>query len=157
MSGQYTLPLVLQIIGVIIIIAEIILPSGGILSIMAISVLGFSLFKAFSISNNVGMLFSVADIIMIPIAVLLGLKLLAKSPVTLKKTLSKEDGVVSQKQDMDKLLNASGVAVTDLRPAGSIRINDKKIDAVTQGEYIDKGTFVHVIEVTGNQVIVKEK
>jgi membrane-bound serine protease (ClpP class) len=157
MSGQYTLPLVLQIIGVIIIIAEIILPSGGILSIMAISVLGFSLFKAFSISSNVGMLFSVADIIMIPLLVLLGLKLLAKSPVTLRKTLSKEDGVVSQKQNMDQLLNASGVALTDLRPAGSIRISNKKIDAVTQGEYIDKDTLVYVIEVTGNQIIVKEK
>lgn len=157
MSEQYILPLVLQIIGVIVIIAEIILPSGGILSIIAISVLGFSLFKAFSISSNIGMIFSVADIIMIPLAVLLGLKLLAKSPVTLRKTLSKKEGVVSQKKDMDQLLDASGVAVTDLRPAGSIRIDKKKIDAVTQGEYIDKGALVHVIEVTGNQVIVKEK
>lgn len=157
MSEQYILPLVLQIIGVIVIIAEIILPSGGILSIIAISVLGFSLFKAFSISSNIGMIFSVADIIMIPLAVLLGLKLLAKSPVTLRKTLSKKEGVVSQKKDMDQLLDASGVAVTDLRPAGSIRIDKKKIDAVTQGEYIDKGALVHVIEVTGNQIIVKEK
>ncbi len=157
MPEQIILPLVLQIIGVVVIIAEIILPSGGILSILAISVLGFSLFKAFSISSNMGMIFSAADIIMIPLLVLLGLKLLAKSPVTLRKTLSKEDGVVSQKDSMDKLLNASGVAVTDLRPAGSIRINDKKIDAVTQGEYIDKGTLVNVVQVTGNQIIVKEK
>ncbi|MCP3898614.1 MAG: serine protease [Desulfobacteraceae bacterium] len=157
MPEQIILPLVLQIIGVVVIIAEIILPSGGILSIIAISVLGLSLFKAFSISSNIGMIFSVADIIMIPLLVLLGLKLLAKSPVTLRKTLSKEDGVVSQKDSMDKLLNASGVAITDLRPAGSIRINDKKIDAVTQGEYIDKGASVQVVQVTGNQIIVKEK
>ena len=94
---------------------------------------------------------------MIPLTVPLGLKLLAKSPVTLRKTLSKEDGVVSQKNGMEQLLNASGVVLTDLRPAGSIKINNKKIDAVTQGEYIDKGTFVHVIQVTGNQIIVKEK
>ena len=57
MSEQYALPLILQVIGVIIIIAEIILPSGGILSVLAISALGFSLFKAFSISSNVGMFF----------------------------------------------------------------------------------------------------
>ncbi len=157
MIEQYIVPLVLQIIGVIVIIAEIILPSGGILSIIAISVLGFSLFKAFSISSNIGMIFSVVDIIMIPLLVLLGLKLLAKSPVTLRKTLAKKDGVVSQKDSMDKLLNESGVAVTDLRPAGSIRIHDKKIDAVTQGEYIAKDTLVHVVKVTGNQIIVKEK
>jgi len=157
MSEQYALPIILQVIGVIVIIAEIIIPSGGILAVMAISALGFSLFKAFSISKNIGMLFSLADIIMLPVLVILGLKLLAKSSVTLRKTLAKKDGVVSQKDGMDKLLNASGVAITDLRPAGSIKINDKKIDAVTQGEYIDKGTLVHVIKVTGNQIIVKEK
>ena len=157
MSEQYALPLILQVIGIIIIIAEIILPSGGILSVLAISTLGFSLFKAFSISSNIGMIFLIADIIMVPLLVLLGLKLLAKSPVTLRKTLSKKEGVVSQKESMDQLLNASGIALTDLRPAGSIRIDKKKIDAVTQGEYIDKDTLVHVIEVTGNQIIVKEK
>lgn len=157
MSEQYTLPVVLQIIGIIIIIAEIILPSGGILSILAIGVLGFSLFKAFSISSNVGMIFLGADIIIVPVLVLLGLKLIAKSPVALRKTLSKEDGVMSQRKEMGELLNETGVATTDLRPAGSIKINDKKIDAVTQGEYLDKDTSVRVIEVTGNQIIVKEE
>ncbi len=37
------------------------------------------------------------------------------------------------------------------------KVQQYKIDAVTQGDYIDKGTLVHVIKVTGNQVIVKEK
>ncbi|MCK5098680.1 MAG: serine protease [Desulfobacteraceae bacterium] len=157
MSEQYILPLVLQIIGVVIIIAEIILPSGGVLSILAIGTLGFSLFKAFSISSNIGILFLGADIIIVPALVLVGLKFIAKSPVTLRKTLSKKDGVVSQKKEQDQLLDASGIAVTDLRPAGAIKINNKKIDAVTQGEYIDRGASVRVIQVTGNQVIVKEE
>jgi membrane-bound ClpP family serine protease len=157
MSEQYILPVVLQITGVIIIIAEIILPSGGILSILAICVLAFSLFKAFAISTNIGMLFLGADIVIVPALVLIGLKLIAKSPVTLRKTLSKEDGVMSQRKEMDQLLNASGITITDLRPAGSIKINNKRIDAVTQGEYINKNTPVCVIEVTGNQIIVKEE
>lgn len=157
MSNQLMLPTVLQIIGVIVIIAEIILPSGGILSILAICLLGFSLFKAFALSTNVGMLFLGADIIIVPALVLLGLKLIAKSPVTLRKTLSKEDGVMSQKKEMEELLDASGTAITDLRPAGSIKIDKKRIDAVTRGDYIDKGAQVRVIEVTGNQIIVREE
>ncbi len=157
MSNQLMLPTVLQIIGVIVIIAEIILPSGGILSILAACLLGFSLFKAFALSTNVGMLFLGADIIIVPALVLLGLKLIAKSPVTLRKTLSKEDGVMSQKKEMEILLDASGTAITDLRPAGSIKIDNKRIDAVTRGDYIDKGTQVRVVEVTGNQIIVREE
>lgn len=157
MPNQLILPTVLQIIGVIVIIAEIILPSGGILSILAICLLGFSLFRAFALSTNIGMLFLGADIIIVPALVLLGLKLIAKSPVTLRKTLSKEDGVMSQKKEMEELLDASGTAITDLRPAGSIKIDNKRIDAVTRGDYIDKGTQVRVIEVTGNQIIVREE
>ncbi len=87
----------------------------------------------------------------------MGLKFIAKSSVTLRKTLSKEDGVVSQKKEMDEFFDASGIAVTDLRPTGAIKVNNKKIDAVTQGEYVDKGASVRVIQVTGNQVIVKEE
>jgi len=157
MSNQYFLPLALQIIGVIVIIAEIIIPSGGILAVLAIGVLGFSLFKAFLISTNIGMIFSGADIIIVPVLVLAGLKFIAKSPLALRRTLSKQEGVVSQNKDLQSLVHASGVAVTDLRPAGSIRIDNKKIDAVTQGEYLDKDTSIIVIKVTGNQVIVREK
>ncbi len=157
MSEQYILPIILQIAGVIIIIAEIILPSGGILSILAIGALGFSLFQAFSISTNIGMIFTAIDIIMVPTLVLVGLKLIAKTPATLSKTLSKEDGVVSQKKELDQLLDASGIAVTDLRPAGAIKIDNKRVDAVTEGEYIEKGVSVRVIQVTGNQIIVKEE
>jgi membrane-bound serine protease (ClpP class) len=157
MSNQYFLPLALQIIGVIVIIAEIIIPSGGILAVLAIGVLGFSLFKAFLISTNIGMIFSGADIIIVPVLVLAGLKFIAKSPLALRRTLSKQEGVVSQNKDLQSLVHASGVTVTDLRPAGSIRIDNKKIDAVTQGEYLDKDTSIIVIKVTGNQVIVREK
>lgn len=155
MSGPFILPVILQIAGVITIIAEVILPSGGILSIVAAGVFGFSLYKAFAISSTAGMIFAVADVIMIPILVLAGLKFIALSPVTLKKTLSREEGVQTQKKQLEELLNAAGTAITDLRPAGVVRIADRRIDAVTQGGYIDKGTPIVVIKVTGNQVIVK--
>lgn len=155
MSEPYVLPIVLQIAGVILIIAEIILPSGGILSILAAGALIFSLVKAFSISTNTGVLFIAADTIMIPALVLIGLKLIAKSPVTLKRSLSREEGVISQKNDMNLMLDATGIAMTDLRPSGGVSINNKRTDVVTQGEYIDKGTTVRVIQITGNQIIVK--
>ncbi|THB73842.1 MAG: serine protease [Desulfobacteraceae bacterium] len=155
MSGPYLLPIVLQIAGVITIIAEIILPSGGILSIIAAGLFGVSLYKAFALSSQVGMFFVGLDIIMIPALVLTGLKLIAHSPVALRKTLSKEEGVTSQDAGLEHFLDESGKAMTDLRPAGMVQLMGKRMDAVTQGEYIDKGTPVRVIQVTGNQIIVK--
>jgi len=147
----------LQFIGVLIIIAEIILPSGGLLAVAAIGVFAYSLFTVFhDVSSQTGMVFVAVDIIMIPSMVMLGIKLLAKSPATLKTTLSRAAGVTSQSPDLERFLNLKGRAVSDLRPGGVASIADEKVDVVSRGEYIEKNSNLVVIAVTGNQVIVKK-
>ncbi len=56
----------------------------------------------------------------------------------------------------DELLGQEGVAVGDLRPAGIVRIGDRRVDVVTEGDYVDAGATVRVIEVRGNRVVVRE-
>lgn len=158
MNSAINLPIFLQFLGVLVIIAEIILPSGGILSILATGLFGYSLYIVFTqVSTSAGMAFIMADLILIPILVFLGLKFLAKSPVTLRKKLSKEEGVTSQGADQDEYLGRQGVTVSDLRPSGVAIFDDARLDVVTRGEYVEKKTDIIVIAVRGNQIIVKEK
>ena len=158
MNSNITLPVILQLVGVIVIIAEIILPSGGILSVLAVGIFGYSLYVVFQdVSVSAGFGFVVADVILIPISVIVGLKLLAKSPATLRKELSSEDGVTSQPSEMEKYIGMEGVAVTDLRLAGTAVINGKRLDVVSRGEYLEKDARIVVSAVTGNQIIVREK
>lgn len=49
----------------------------------------------------------------------------------------------------------TGVAHSFLRPSGKIIVNDQKIDAITQGEFIAKGTRVQIERIDQNRVIVK--
>jgi membrane-bound serine protease (ClpP class) len=51
----------------------------------------------------------------------------------------------------------TGVAHTFLRPSGKVMINNKKIDAITQGEFIEQGTPVLIDKLEQNHVIVKPK
>lgn len=53
------------------------------------------------------------------------------------------------------LLGRQGVALSTLRPAGRAQIDGKLIDVVSEGEFIDPGTAVEVIEVSGNRVVVR--
>lgn len=148
----------MQLLGVVVIIAEIILPSGGLLSLLAISILGYSLYVVFhDVSASMGYLFVAADVVMLPVLVIVGLKLLAKSPVTLRKILSREEGVVSQAPELDKYLGMEGETVTDLHPGGTATINGRRVDVVSRGDYIVKGTEIVVWKVTGNQIIVRKK
>lgn len=157
MSGL-TVPIVLQLVGVAIIIAEIIIPSGGIISVLAALVFGYSLYIAFTqFSPGTGMLFVMADMVIIPILVYVGLRMIAKSPVTLNARLSKSQGVISQEPGLEGYLGKDGLTKTDLRPAGFAVIEGRRVDVVTRGEYLPKDTPIIVHAVTGNQIIVRER
>ena len=158
MNDSLLFPIILQLVGVVVIIAEIILPSGGILSIVALGVFGYSLFFVFNeISITIGFSFVAADLILIPVLVIVGLKLLARSPATLRKTLSRKEGISSQSSELESYVGTQGNAVTDLRPAGIAVINGKRVDVVTRGEYLEKDSAIIVTTVTGNQIIVRKK
>jgi membrane-bound ClpP family serine protease len=54
------------------------------------------------------------------------------------------------------LINKVGVAATDLKPSGYIMIDNKRIEAVSSGEYIEKNEGIKVIHGEGARVIVKK-
>jgi len=154
--NNFILVLVLQVLAVVVVIAEIIIPSGGVLTITAGGLLIYSLYVAFvKISAVAGVWVIVADSFTIPVAVIIGIKLLARSPATLRKSLSRESGVQSQPEELAWYAGMDGTAATDLRPAGKALIGGRRIDVVTRGDYIEAGVAVAVDAVEGNQVIVK--
>ena len=51
----------------------------------------------------------------------------------------------------------AGTADTYLRPSGKIVVGDKRLDAVTAGEFIEKDSPVEIIKIDGNRIIVTEK
>lgn len=66
-------------------------------------------------------------------------------------------GYVSSKPDFSHLIGKEGSALTDLRPAGTAVINQKRVDVATEGEYIDKDTKLIVTSVNGSRIVVQEK
>jgi membrane-bound serine protease (ClpP class) len=48
-----------------------------------------------------------------------------------------------------------GVAHTPLRPGGKGRFGERTIDVLAGGDFLDRGTPIRVVRVTGNQVIVE--
>ena len=158
MNKAIQLTILLQLVGILVIIAEIIIPSGGILGILAAGVFGYSLYLVFSqVSATAGMMFVLADLAIIPVLVYFGIRVLAKSPVTLRVRLSKRDGVTSQDAAQNALLGMEGRTVTDLRPSGMAIIDRQRVDVVTRGEYLEKETDIVVTTVRGNQIVVKQK
>ena len=55
----------------------------------------------------------------------------------------------------EDLVGREGVAVTTLRPAGVALIDDERVDVASDGEFIEKGSTVRVIEAMGPRIIVE--
>lgn len=89
---------------------------------------------------------------------ILGMYLLGRTRAANKLVLAtnqnSDEGWVAADSDMS-ILNAEGEVLSQLRPAGIVLINGKRVDAVSDGAFIDKGSRVRVIEVQGARVVVE--
>ncbi len=153
--NAWVLPLILQVLAVFIIAAEVVLPSMGLLTVMALGLVGYSLYLVFNtFTAPVFYWVLAADLLALPLVFVLGFKLLAASSLSLKKELSAREGVVSQSPDLKNYLNHTGRTITTLRPSGMAMIDGVRLDVVTDGEYIEADIPVTVTKVAGNQVFV---
>lgn len=77
------------------------------------------------------------------------------SKLTLKDTLSSEKGYNSLNESYKALVGREGVALTDFRPSGTVKIDDQIYSGVSQGKWIKKGAKLIVLEVSGTGILVE--
>jgi membrane-bound serine protease (ClpP class) len=74
--------------------------------------------------------------------------------IALKTELGKETGFISQDIAMYDLVGKTGRAVTFLRPAGKVEIEEELYDAVSEFGLIDKDAEVKVVRFENSQLVV---
>lgn len=77
-----------------------------------------------------------------------------RTGLMLQKNQNPEEGYINA-PDRAELLDREGVVFSALRPAGAILIGDERLDAVSQGEFIEKDCRVRVVAVEGNRIVVE--
>lgn len=93
------------------------------------------------------------------VALLVGAKMFnsgALKKLVLSTSQLKEDGFVSNPSVNKTLHNKTGVATTDLRPGGKVKIDNEYYDAASIEGYIPSGTQVTVIKTDSFQVKVRK-
>ena len=87
-------------------------------------------------------------------------RFLPKSNLFKRFILSEEEKATegyTSRTNLSELLGVEGIALTTLRPAGTAEFNGKRVDVVTDSEYIEHGKPVVVTAVEGMRVVVREK
>jgi len=147
------LVIVLFIVAIAFVVAEVFVPSGGLLSLLGVGSIAASLFVAFTQFPSHFWWILILELagffaLVVP-AVLIGIRRLS-----LKKEQKVEDGYTSAIAGLDEYVGQEAEAVTPLRPAGTVKIGNKRLDAVTQGDYFSAGATVKVLEAAANRLVV---
>lgn len=146
------------IIGLALLVAELVVP-GGIVGIIGGALMIISLL--FAGESVVHMAYSILIAVFIAI---IGMVILMKffgknlhvfNKLILRDATTTEEGYVSNVNRID-LLGKMGDTITPLRPAGTIIVDNERIDAVSEGSYIDANRQVEVIQVEGSRIVVRE-
>lgn len=148
----------LATVGIALLIAEVFFPSGGVLGLLSASAFVASVYYAFTSSGGVtaGLTIIVAEIVIVPAALLYALKVLPKTAIgkeLMGEAPSSED--VQLDDQRHELVGRIGIARTKMLPSGDVEIDGQMLDAVSKGQAIEPGEYVKVVEVQGNRLMIR--
>jgi membrane-bound serine protease (ClpP class) len=159
--------LLLAGLGIALLLVEaLLLPGFGIAGILGILALlaglmlstlgsGFSMDALFLAAARLGVSLTLAIVLS-----LLMLRFLPKTrlgrQLVLETGLTAEQGFTSEPLSDHALVGKTGLALSDLRPAGIADIDGKRVDVVSNGGYIEAGQPIKVDHVDGNRIVVIE-
>jgi len=142
-----------------LIIAEVFVPSGGVISICALACVigGAAIF--FQHSTRAGIFGIITALVMIPAVVIIAYRIFPKTrfgkSVTLSPPERKIGDAIPDTEDIKKLLGSEGEVITPLRPVGMCSFSGRRVECIAESGYVDKGKKVKVIDVESTQVTVR--
>jgi membrane-bound serine protease (ClpP class) len=155
-----TIALILIAVGVILLGAEILLPTGGLLVVGAL----------LCFAAGVGTILYYGDEIEAAVAIVglaIGLPLAGFVAVHAWRRLSIGSALDSgfadasainpqQAAELEALKGRVGKTVSPLRPSGTAEFDGRRLDAMTEGMMLDAGVWVRCVGVRGTSLVVRE-
>ncbi|MCL2226551.1 MAG: hypothetical protein FWB97_02835 [Oscillospiraceae bacterium] len=158
LSNVSVVSIILFVVGIGMIIVEMYQP-------------GFGLFGAVGVISLIACIFVTAQtvaqgliltgIFFVILLILLVIFLVFFSKRLPKQLILHDSETVEQgfsgTEDMKYLMGKTGVVMTICRPAGNVDFDGVRLDVVSNGEFVEKGALVEVVEIEGNRIVIREK
>lgn len=159
LAGISWLPLVVIVAGLALVIVEMFLPGFGAPGIIGVILLAIGIIM-FADTPLQALVMIVIILAILGVALVLVLQSASKGRLSkhlvLNDSLNDSEGF-SAVDDLNYFIGSEGVALTVLRPSGTADFSGVKLDVVSDGEFIPKGSTVIITKVEGNRIVVKQK
>ena len=150
-------PIVLQALAFAVAMAEVTIPSFGILAILCAALAAYSwYFILHRLGHGAAIGFGIADLLLIPIGIKLAFHFLSHSPISHRTNLGSGSGLESIDLELQRHIGVTAMVDATLRPTGRIRIGDDLFEAQTSGDFAERGSQVKVVSVVGTRFQVEK-
>ncbi len=158
MGPELVWPCLCLALGLVLLLAEVFIPSGGLIGLLALGLLGVSLYLAFTTTPH-GLKFVVALGILVPITFFAAVQIWPRTPMAKyiflsppsAEDMAPEVGAVM----LDHLIGQFGRAITPMRPSGLVDFEGRRLDGLSEDGLIPAGALVRAIKVRSGQIVVR--
>lgn len=141
-----------QILASLLIVAEVLVPSFGLLSVLSAAFFFYSYYLLNAYNPSFTPILFILNLFTVPSIIIFSVKILGNSPMALKKKLEKARSFGAE---VVVDIGETGVTSTPMRPSGKVRFKNGFFDAITEGVFLEKDTPVEVVSLKENKIVVK--
>ena len=156
------LAVLLLLLSMVLLFAEVLIPSGGLLffgSMIALACAVWSAYNAWWYSNPVLFwVFVVGALILLPASVAAAIQVWPHTPMGRQlepPTAEEVAPFVVEQQRLSRMIGQLGETVTHLNPAGMVMIAGERVHCFSEGLIVERGVRVRVLAVQGNRILVR--
>lgn len=149
-------------VALLLIFAEVLIPSGGLIFLTSMVFLAAALWSAWQAwwpSHPIAWwLFVLSAILLLPTSVGAAIYVWPYTPIGKMMEPPTQEEVTpyaAEQRRLSALIGQTGEALSPLSPGGIIRVAGERIHAVTEGMIVESGQSIKVLGVQGNRLLVR--
>lgn len=143
--------------GFLLLLIELfIIPGFGLTGIIGLIFIITGCYLLLKLSVLAGILIGLVNLIVIILFMRRFLKTKLWKKITLNTQENKNQGYAIKIENSENFLNKEGITLTCLRPSGLIEIENKQLDALTSGEFLEKEIKVKIVKIIGTKIVVEK-
>jgi membrane-bound ClpP family serine protease len=153
-----TVALILFTLGVVMLLAEVLLPTGGILVVASLLFFALGVGIILARGTTTEAVVAVAGLAVgLPAAGFVAVSAWRRMSIgTVLPDDATAPGTIPGAAELEALKNRTGKTVSPMRPSGTVEFDGRRVDAMTEGVMLDAGVWVRCVGVRGTTVIVRQ-
>ena len=151
-----TLGIILLTAGLLLLFADLFVPSGGILLMLSMGVMAVGIVLPFRHSTTAGVSGVAGVFVVLPLLFALLIKFWPHTPLArMMRPPPDEAEALPMHQELQYLKGRTGRTLSALKPGGMVDFDGRRVDCITEGMMLEAGRTVRCVEVRGGTVVVR--